>query len=36
MCFEVEGFSNLIKKWWKKVKAEGFASFVLARKNEVR
>ena len=32
MWLKVEGFSDLIKKWWQEVEVEGFASFVLVRK----
>ena len=35
MWLKVEGFSNLIKKWWEEDEVEGFASFVLARKLKV-
>ena len=27
MWLKVEGFSNLVKKWWEEVEVEGFASF---------
>jgi len=32
MWLKVEGFSNLVKKWWEEVEVEGFASFVIVRK----
>jgi len=32
MWLRVEGFSDLIKKWWQEEDVQGYASYVIARK----
>ena len=35
MWLEVEGFRDLIKRWWEEARIEGYASFVVAKKLKV-
>ena len=35
MWLEVEGFRDLIKRWWEEVRVEGYGSFVVAKKLKV-
>ena len=35
MWLEVEGFRDLIKRWWEEVRVEGYSSFVGAKKLKV-
>ena len=32
MWLEFEGFSGLIKEWWREAQVEGFASYIVAKK----
>jgi len=32
MWLEVEGFCDLVKRWWEEAQVEGYASCVVARK----